>query len=183
MAPVPTGVAACMALPRIFRRRAVSAIEKVPAARLRIIGSLAAPDHLETLRAIVAELGIGHAVSIEPDLSRDDLLAAFAAARVFALHSEEESQGIALCEALAVGLPLVVTTAGGIPDVIGTSDAGFLVAHGEIDTFANGIVRLLTDDELHADMSAAALVRAEDFAWPKLADEVFAIYEAAVAAS
>lgn len=153
--------------------------ERVPEARLTIVGALADPAHLDTLTALVAELGLAERVEFRIDVTRDRVLDALARARVFALHSQEESQGIALCEAMAAGLPIVATRIGGIPDVLGASGAGFLVEYGDVAAMAGHLERLLTDDALHRTTSAAATARAGDFAWSAIATRVLAVYRAA----
>ena len=150
-----------------------------PEARLVVVGALADPGHLDALRALVAEFGLESRVEIRVNEPRDRVLAALRQARVFALHSQEESQGIALCEAMAAGLPIVATRVGGIPDVIGASGAGLLVEYGDTAAMAAHLGRLLDDDTLHARMAAAALARAEDFSWRAIAAHVLAVYRAA----
>lgn len=150
-----------------------------PDARLWIVGALAEASHLDELRALVAELGLGSSVEIRVNQPRDRVLAALREARVFALHSQEESQGIALCEAMAAGLPIVATRVGGIPDVIGASGAGLLVEYGDTAAMAGHIGRLLDDDTLHARLAEAALARAEDFSWRTIATRVLEVYRAA----
>lgn len=156
-------------------------LERVPDARLNVVGSLTSTEHLSDLHAKAAALGITDRVSIRTDLARGEVLKALAGARVFALHSEEESQGIALCEAMAVGLPIVATSVGGIPDVIGDSGAGVMVDHGDIRGFADHITRLLLDDEAHAAMSRAAARRGADFDWRTIAKGVVERYRLATA--
>lgn len=155
-------------------------LERVPEARLVVAGSLTSKDHFDELHALAARLGVSERVAIRADLSREEVLAALAGARVFALHSEEESQGIALCEAMAVGLPIVATRVGGIPDVIGASGAGLLVDHGDVEGFAAHITHLLVDDEAHAKMSRAALTRGADFDWTEIAKGVVDRYRLAL---
>jgi glycosyltransferase involved in cell wall biosynthesis len=150
-----------------------------PDARLLVVGALAEPSHLDELRALVAELGLETRVEIRVNEPRDRVLAALHDARVFALHSQEESQGIALCEAMAAGLPIVATRVGDIPDVIGASGAGLLVEYGDNAAMAAHLGRLLDDDALHARLAAAALARAEDFSWRTIATRVLAVYRAA----
>lgn len=156
-------------------------VRAVPEARLVIVGSLAEPTHLAELQATVARLGLGDRVEIRVDQPRDRVLAVLAQARVYALHSQEESQGIALCEAMAAGLPIVATRVGGIPDVIGGSGAGLLVDYGDTAAFADALIRVLRDDDLHAAMCAAAIRRSADFDWAAIARRVVAIYRTALA--
>lgn len=151
-------------------------VRTVPEARLLVVGSLADPAYHDELVRTVADLGLVDRVEFHIGVSRDEVLAALRRARVFALHSQEESQGIALCEAMAVGLPIVATRVGGIPDVIGASGAGYLVEYGDVAAMAGHLTRLLTDDDLHHTMATAALGRAGDFAWGPVTDRILEVY-------
>lgn len=154
-------------------------VEKVPGARLEVIGSLASPEYYDELVATVRRLGLEHAVTLRTDVERDEVLSALARAELFALHSEEESQGIALCEAMAAGLPIVATEVGGIPDVIAGTEAGVLVPYGDVDGFAEAIVRWLTDPSAQAKAAAAARLRARAFDWATIVGGVVDRYRLA----
>jgi glycosyltransferase involved in cell wall biosynthesis len=164
---------------RLTIRAFAEVLKKVPDARLKIVGALGSVAHLAELHEEVHSLDLSHHVEILIDQPRSVLLDELREARVFALHSQEESQGIALCEAMGCGLPIVATRVGGIPDVIGDSGAGTLVDYGDIAGFAAAIVELLTDDAAAAKASAAALVRGADFDWDAITARVVGLYEAA----
>jgi len=157
-------------------------VRRVPDARLRIVGALTSVGHLAEIHEAIHRHDLSANVEILVDQPRAAVLEALAEARVFALHSQEESQGIAICEALAVGLPVVATRVGGIPDVVGDDGAGVLVDYGDIDGFADAIVRLITDDEAAAHAGAAALARGAEFDWDRIARRIVGLYEDARAA-
>jgi N-acetyl-alpha-D-glucosaminyl L-malate synthase BshA len=77
-------------------------------------------------------------------------------ADVFLLPSETESFGLAALEALSCGVPVVASRAGGLPEVIGDGETGFLAPVGDVAAMARAVVQILGDDALHARMSAAA---------------------------
>jgi glycosyltransferase involved in cell wall biosynthesis len=150
-----------------------------PAAQLVIAGSLTDPAYHALLQARIEALGLSASVALHADLARRDIVRLLGQARVFALHSQEESQGIALCEALAAGVPVVATRVGGIPDIVADGRDGMLVAHGDVDAFAAAVERLLTDDALHAAMSQHARAAGAVFDWANIAGEIVHIYRAA----
>ncbi len=78
--------------------------------------------------------------------------------RMHALHlpSEMEAFGLAALEAMACGVPPVATRTGGVPDLITDGEDGFMEAVGDIDAQAARLTELLTDETLHARLSAAA---------------------------
>lgn len=155
--------------------------EKIPAARLVIAGGLRDPSYFEALRERVSELGLSDTVDLYTNIPRGNIIALLSRARVFALHSQEESQGIALCEALVSGVPVVATRVGGVPYVINDRQDGILVDYGDIDAFAEAIIGLLTDDRLHAHMSLEAKRSGARFDWAHIATEISGIYRLVLA--
>lgn len=75
-----------------------------------------------------------------------------------ALHlpSETEAFGLAALEAMACGVPPVATRTGGVPDLITHGVDGFMESVGDIEAQAGWLTRLLTDENLHSRISAAA---------------------------
>ncbi|HEX4460281.1 MAG TPA: glycosyltransferase, partial [Polyangia bacterium] len=75
---------------------------------------------------------------------------------VFLLPSVTESFGLAALEALASGVPVVATRAGGLPEVVHDGENGLLATVGDVEAMAAAVTRLLSDAPLHARMAAAA---------------------------
>lgn len=74
---------------------------------------------------------------------RDDITELLAAADLALLPSSWESRSVLAQEALHMGVPLVATAVGGIPELVG--DAAELVPHGDEKALAEAVVRLLGD--------------------------------------
>lgn len=149
---------------------------KIPEARLIIAGTLPITGYYNQLKELASKLGVSDSVEFIIDMPRSDLIALFSKAKIFALHSKEESQGIVLCEALAAGLPVIATGIGGIPFVVTEGKDGFLVQYGDIERFAGHITSLLEDKGLYTEMSAAAKISAARFDWKNITDRVIKIY-------
>lgn len=130
----------------------------VPDARFVLVGQ---GPLLEDTRRRAAELGIGDAVVFAG--YREDAPRVCAAFDVFAIASLNEGLSIALLEAMALGKPPVVTSVGGIPEVVRDQENGILVPPGDPAALAGGIVRLLSDPVLRSEMGEAARLRAADF--------------------
>ena len=79
-------------------------------------------------------------------------------ADVFVLASLQETYGMAVAEALAHGLPVVSTTTGAIPDLVG-ADAGLLVPPGNIEALAGALARVIGDARLRARLADGAKTR------------------------
>lgn len=92
-------------------------------------------------------LGVGNDIVWTGFLSGDDKQAAFADATLYVLPSYSENFGIAVAEAMAAGLPVVVSDRVGICRDIASASAG-LVVRCEVDDLTQAIVRLLSDSTL-----------------------------------
>jgi len=79
-----------------------------------------------------------------------------AGADVFLLPSDRESFGLSALEALASGVPVIGTHAGGLPEVVRHNETGVLCQVGDIDGMSNAALRLLRDDALWREMSTLA---------------------------
>lgn len=99
--------------------------------------------------------------------ARTDVNAWLRAADVFVLTSRWEARALVVQEAMAAGLPVVVTRTGGLPDLVG--DAGSLVAVGDPAEVSARVDHLLTDPEARAREGASA--RAVAAGWPTPDDE------------
>jgi N-acetyl-alpha-D-glucosaminyl L-malate synthase BshA len=84
-------------------------------------------------------------------------------ADVFLLPSETESFGLAALEAMAVGVPVISSNTGGIPEVNIEGVTGYLSDVGNIEQMAQNTLRLLENDALHYQFSANAKERARQF--------------------
>jgi len=87
-----------------------------------------------------------------------------------------ESFGIVLLEAMASGAPIVASDIHGYKGVVRRGREGLLVPPHDPKQLAASIGRLLRDQDLAAEMSAAGLLRAEEFSWPRVTAKVDEYY-------
>ncbi|NBY39500.1 MAG: N-acetyl-alpha-D-glucosaminyl L-malate synthase BshA [Flavobacteriia bacterium] len=95
---------------------------------------------------------------------------------VFLLPSENESFGLAALEAMAVGVPVISSNTGGIPEVNTHGFSGFLSNVGDVDDMASNALQLLDPTTKH-DFKLHALERAKDFALDNIVPMYEAIYD------
>lgn len=102
----------------------------------------------------------------------EDVPPLMSGAKVFVLPSFWEGFGIPVVEAMAVGTPVVVSTVGSLPEVVG--DAGILVNPDDPGDIARGIKEALKN---HDALSKKGLARAKNFDWRKTAKKTLSVLE------
>jgi glycosyltransferase involved in cell wall biosynthesis len=114
---------------------------------------------------------------------RDDLLDVFRSLDLFVIPTVEgDTIPQVLMQALAVGLPLVSTTTGSIPDVVTNGESGFLVAPRDVDALADRIGRLLNDPPLRKEMGRLGRQRVEhSYSIDRMVDELERVYRRVIA--
>jgi glycosyltransferase involved in cell wall biosynthesis len=128
-----------------------------PGWRLQLLGALPAdPGPLLPYLGEVEVLG---------RLSHAEVPARMAAADVFVFPSLFEGSAVVTYEALACGLPCIVTAEAG--SVVRDGREGAIVPARDVSALAAAMERLGTDAELREHLSAAARARAESFNWPR----------------
>jgi glycosyltransferase involved in cell wall biosynthesis len=108
---------------------------------------------------------------------------ALARADVVALPSRWENLAVASLEALALGRPLVLTRAGGFPEIVTDGVDGLLVPPEDVDALADALLRVLTDADLRRRLGQAAARRAQRYSIERVTDEHLAFFERVVARS
>jgi glycosyltransferase involved in cell wall biosynthesis len=98
-------------------------------------------------------------------------------ASMLVLPSLEEGFGIPALEAMTIGLPVIASNRGALPEVVG--DAGILVEPEDVRELAAAMERLLTDTHLRRSLSARGVERADQFSWGASAEALYGAYRAA----
>jgi glycosyltransferase involved in cell wall biosynthesis len=135
-----------------------------PDAHLVVVGRLreGSPVH-----AVLDRLGLAGAVTFVTGVSDERLAELYAEAQVAVVPSLYEGFSLPAVEAMACGVPVVATTGGALPEVVGRhQETGLLVPPGEPGPLAQAIESLLADQDLAARLAAAGRHRVLDrFTW------------------
>jgi glycosyltransferase involved in cell wall biosynthesis len=150
-------------------------VARVPGARVLLIGDGAERGALE---AQARALGVADRLHVAGTVT--DLFGLLVAADVLAAPSRNEGMGRVLVEAMALGLPVVGTRVGGIPDVIVDGECGLLVPPEDPAALAAALVELGLDAARRAKLGAGARPRAEAFSTAVAAAAMRAIYDGLV---
>jgi glycosyltransferase involved in cell wall biosynthesis len=104
----------------------------------------------------------------------EDRRTLLAGASVFAYSSRYEGFGLPPLEAMALGVPVVATATGALPEVLG--DAALLVPAGDPAALAGAIGAVLDDAGLAGRLAAAGRARVTTFSWPATIDALVETY-------
>ena len=130
------------------------------------------------LEAEARRLGVSHRIRFIG--ATTDVPGLLNKARFLVHTSDTEGCPNAVMEAMASGRPVIAMAAGDISHMIEHGKTGFVVPCGDESTFAQHVLRLLSDDELCFRMGVAAREKAErDFGLRRLVKETFDAYIAA----
>ena len=133
----------------------------------------------EPTRERIEQLGLGPHVRFLEDVAGADLPALYGGAAAFVLASHHEGFGLPALEAMACGVPSVVSNRGSLPEVAG--GAAVEVDPDRPEEIAAAISRILTDAALRADLSRRGRERAATFSWPRTARATLDVYDRVLA--
>ena len=125
---------------------------------------LAGDGAVQEVRRRAQALGIGDQVEVLGWVGPTERARLLARADVFILPSYQEGLPMALLEAMAAGLPAIVTPVGGIPEVVRHEQEGLLVEPGDVPAIARAIRRLCEQPADRLAMGRAARRRVEPMA-------------------
>jgi glycosyltransferase involved in cell wall biosynthesis len=116
-------------------------------------------------------MGVGDAVRFESGITNERMIELYAEAEVAVVPSLYEGFSLPAVESMACGVPLVTTTGGALPEVVGEDgETGLLVRPGDPGELAAAIVRVLGDREVAARLADNGRRRVlERFTWPACA--------------
>ncbi len=149
---------------------------EVTNAHLVVIGR---PKEKSKIPALIERLGLSGAVEFVSGVTTERIVELYAEAEIACVPSLYEGFSLPAVEAMACGVPVVGTTGGAVPEVIGCDgETGLLVAPGDPDSLAVAIARALGDPELRAKIGAAGQKRARDkFTWRRTAEKTAEHYQ------
>jgi len=138
-------------------------------AHLVVIGR---PRHRSAVPAQIERLGLQGAVEFVSGVSDERIVELYAEAEIAVVPSLYEGFSLPAVEAMACGVPLVTTTGGALPEVVGPPGEGaMLVPPADVDALATQIVAVLNDAGLRRRLAEAGRKRVLDrFTWRRTAE-------------
>ncbi|MBM3330840.1 glycosyltransferase family 4 protein [candidate division WOR-3 bacterium] len=155
------------ALPRVLK--------SIPGVRLAVVGRGPVEPRA---RRICGELGIAASVDFLGVAHPEELPRHYANCDVYCAPGlGGETLGIVLLEAMASGTPVVASRIPGYDETVRDGVDGILVPPGDADALAAALIRVLTDETQRRALTDAGLRRAQEYAWPKIAQRTLEFYQ------
>jgi len=128
---------------------------------------------MDRLRNLKRRLGLD-SVEFLGHVTEEEKWDLYAGCRYLVLPSLFESFGMVLLEAMAFGKPVIATSAGGIPEVVG--NGGVVVSPGDEEDLADAIMHVITTPELRSELSSKARERVRIFTWDHISLRLEKVY-------
>ncbi len=152
--------------------RIFAGIRKLLPAKLLLVGDGPERPMAEDL---VRQLGLCDDVRMLG--KQQDMEDIFVISDLFLLPSEYESFGLAALEAMAAGVPVVASDAGGIPEIVTPGSNGEMAAVGDVESMAAMAVSILGEDRVLEDYRKGARAQAQQFDIGRIVPKYEALYE------
>jgi glycosyltransferase involved in cell wall biosynthesis len=150
---------------------------------IRIVGVGDLTDKLKAQAAEVSTTPDAANIIFTGKLSPEELANEYKTANVFTLPAivdskgDTEGLGVVLIEAMELGLPVVASNVGGIPDVVVDGVSGILVPEKNPEALASAYKRLAAEPELQKQLLEGARKRIDEcFNWSKIVERQIAVY-------
>jgi glycosyltransferase involved in cell wall biosynthesis len=157
----------------------IEAVKKLTDLGIEVVLSLVGTgDSQKDYERKAMNLGIQSHVQFVGYVSREEISLYYNAAHVFVLPSYNEGMSLAVLEAMAAGLPVVVTRTGGTTELVEEGVNGFVFDWADVDTLTNYLHVLAADHSLLRNMGAASRSRAKGFSWEIIANRFLRLFYA-----
>ena len=130
---------------------------------LRIAGEDDSPDGRirNSLEQQVERLALEKHVKLIGAVSEEQVCHELEHAHIFVLASREEALGVATMEAMSMGVPVVATDVGGVPELVENGETGLLVPPGKPRDIARAMETILSNSDLARSFSSASRKKIE----------------------
>ena len=160
-----------------FLLEALAELRKKHDLKLVVVGRTFGDGVTENL---MEKLGVTQSVTFRNQISTEELIDLYRRATIVAVPSTYEGFGIPAAEAMSCGAPVVSTTAGALPEVVG--DAGILVPPADSAALAAAIGGLIENPQRLKELSVLGRKRIiEQFSWKDAARKTADVYAEAIA--
>ncbi len=134
-------------------------------------------EEVRRLKALAEGLGLNGRVLFLGSRPQAQLPRYYSAADLFVLSSHYESFGMAALEAMACGVPVVASRAGGLSCIVKEGHSGLLVRDGNPEALAEAMGTLLSRRDLRLELGWRGAREALAFGWPRVTEQMITLYK------
>ena len=149
--------------------------EKDPSARIRLL--VIGRGDEKTYGELARELGLGDAVFFAGAVAREKLPAFYLAGDLYAMLSRFDTFGMVVLEAMAAGLPVLISGSVGARDIVREGENGFVVENPDDPEAVAGRIGAMLRDGTLERMGREALKTAGENSWDRASAQVLKVYE------
>ncbi len=158
--------------------RAISKVAQIHPVRLTVVGT---PQKNGYSLDLIQKLGIGNLITFTGRIADEQFVREYAKSTAAVVPSVYEGFGLPVGEAMACAVPVISTTGGALPEVVG--NAGLLVPPADHQALANAILTILQQPQLAQKYGREGYQRVHrHFTWMKAAQKTVAVYREAIRA-
>jgi glycosyltransferase involved in cell wall biosynthesis len=156
----------------LYLLQAVAELVKTQKIEVTVVGS---PKEDSPIVKLIRKLGVGHHINFTGRIDNGEFVRQYARATVAVVPSVYEGFGLPVGEAMACAVPVISTTGGALPEVVG--DAGVLVPPADHLALVRAIRKILDNPEMAAELGQTGYHRVQaHFTWPKAAEKTVNVY-------
>ena len=152
-------------------------LQSIPKARLLLIGDGYMRGELE---ALAKKEGVAARTKFTGFIEDKQLVEALKSSDAVVIPSRFEPFGITALEAMAAGAPLVVTRVGGLAEIVDDGVDGLEVEPENPRSIADGLVRVLSDRKMAAQLAVSAAEKVKSYTWRSAAEATMRVYQRAI---
>ena len=159
--------------------KAVARISQQRRVHLTVVG---APKKNSSIPGLITELGIGAQVDFTGRIDHQAFVRQYAHASIAVVPSVYEGFGLPAGEAMACAVPVISTTGGALPEVVG--DSGILIPPADTDALVKAITDLLDNPDQARRLGTRGYRRVlREFTWPQAAQKTVQAYREVIRAN
>ena len=169
--PIPDeGPLKLLCVARLIKRKGqhhlIEAVKRITVQGIDITLDLVGSGDAEgEYRELVKVLQVEDQVKFQGYISREEIPVYYAQAHVFVLPSYNEGMSVATLEAMACGLPVIVSRTPGTEELVREGENGFTFEWGDIDLLTQHLLKLDSDRPLARQMALESRIQAHNFSW------------------
>jgi glycosyltransferase involved in cell wall biosynthesis len=137
-----------------------------------------APKYSMQIKNLVQERSLKDYFLFTGRVPLQEKLEFYSISDIFVLPSISEAFGMVIIEAMASGLPVIGSNAGGIPEIIKHGENGLLFKVGDYQSLAEKILILLNDEKMCKEMGKKSRrIAVQNFSYERMANEYIKVYK------